>query len=69
MTKKYSVIAKVGNNKFVKYNVNNLLLFTSFLDREFPDWRWFNVYCKGTEGVGQQLASFTSKSRPMSRYL
>lgn len=68
-SKKYKVIAKVSNEKFVKYNVNNLLLFTAFLDKHFPDWRWFNVYCKGTERDGQQLGNFTSKSRPTSRCL
>jgi ABC-type uncharacterized transport system permease subunit len=58
--KKYKVIAKVGSEKFVKYNVNNLLLFTTFLDKSFPFWRWFNVY----DSTGNQIDSFTSKSRP-----
>jgi hypothetical protein len=58
--KKYKVIAKVDSEKFVKYNVNNLLLFAGFLDKSFPLWRWFNVY----DSTGNQIDNFTSKSRP-----
>jgi len=65
-SKKYRVIAKVDNEKFVKYHVNNLLLFTNFLDNDFSGWRWFNVYDKKT---GNQLANFTSKQRPTKRFI
>ena len=67
--KKYKVIAKVENDKFVKYNVNNLLLFTEFLDKNFNGWRWFNVYEYKEEGDGSQLANFTAKNRPLKRFL
>ena len=67
--KKYKVIAKVENDKFVKYNVNNLLLFTEFLDINFSGWRWFNVFEYKKEGNGMQLANFTTKSRPLKRFL
>lgn len=67
--KKYKVIVKVDNEKFVKYNVNNLLLFTEFLDLNFNGWRWFNVFEYKKEGDGQQLASFSTKNRPLSRFL
>lgn len=67
--KKYKVIAKVEKDKFVKYNVNNLLLFTEFLDVNFSGWRWFNVFEYKKEGDGSQLANFTTKSRPTSRFL
>ena len=67
--KKYKVIAKVGDDKFVKYNVNNLLLFTNFLDENFNDWRWFNVYEFSKEGNGKQLESFTNKNRPLKKFL
>lgn len=63
MAKIYRVIAKVENEKFVKYNVNNLLQFTAFLDVKFPGWRWFNVYDKKT---GVQVANFTTKNKPTS---
>jgi len=61
MIKKYKVIAKVGNNKFVKYNVTNLIAFTKFLDAKFKDWRWFNVYDKSSK---KQLNNFTKNNRP-----
>jgi len=66
MEKKYIVRAKVGDEKFVKYHVNNLVLFTKFLDEKFAGWRWFNVYIKDTE---KQIANFTSKNRPTTRYV
>lgn len=64
--KKYKVIAKVGSNKFVKYNVNNLKTFTAFLDKDFSSWRWFNVFDKKTR---KQVANFTNKARPTSKHL
>jgi hypothetical protein len=67
--KKYKVIAKVNDNKFVKYNVNNLLLFTNFLDENFNGWRWFNVYEYNREGNGRQIGSFTNKKRPLKRFI
>jgi len=65
MIKKYKVIVKVGANKFVKYNVNNLISFTKFLDKNFITWRWFNVYDKHTK---KQLTSFTKNNRPNRKY-
>jgi ferredoxin-fold anticodon binding domain-containing protein len=67
--KKYKVIAKVGNEKFVKYNVNNLVLFSKFLDKEFSDWRFFNVFEYTKDGTGSQIANFTKNSRPTQMYL
>lgn len=67
--KKYKVIAKVGNESFVKYNVNNLLMFAKFLDASFPDWRYFNVYEYTKEGNGTQIANYTTKNRPTSRFV
>jgi hypothetical protein len=69
MQKKYKVIAKVDNDKFVKYNVNNLVLFAQFLDNNFQGWRWFNVYEYTKDSTGKQIANFTSKNRPDSRYV
>jgi len=67
--KKYKVIAKINNDKFVKYNVSNLVKFTEFLDREFGGFCWFNVYRYTKNSKGEQLASFTNKNRPQGRYL
>lgn len=68
-SKKYRVIVKVENDKFLKYKVNNLLKFTDFLDNNFPNWRWFNVYQYTENSTGQQIGSFTKFSRPMKMYL
>jgi hypothetical protein len=67
--KKYKIIAKIGNDKFVKYNVNNLVLFTEFLDKKFSDWRWFNVFEYTKNDSGTQLGSFTKNKRPNKNYL
>lgn len=63
--KKYMCIAKVGNEKFVRYRENNLKLFAGFLDREFTDWRWFNVYEYSRDGDGPQIGNFTKNNRPL----
>lgn len=62
MSKQYSCIVKVDAERFVKYRtVNNLLKFTLFLDTNFPEWRYYNVYDKETK---QQINSFTKNKRP-----
>lgn len=67
--KKYKVITKIDNNRFVKYNVNNLLLFTNFLDKRFPDWRYFNVYEYSKDNTGSQIGNYTKTNRPDSRHI
>jgi len=67
--KKYKVIVKIGNDDFKKWNVNNLVKFTSFLDRQFSDWRWYNVYQYTKDGTGKQLANFTKNKRPRFAYV
>lgn len=62
--KKYKVIAKVSNDKFVKYHVNNLLSFTLFLDDKFKDWRYFNVFNVN----GEQIANYTKNNRPQTKW-
>ena len=66
MVKKYKVIAKVGSSDFKKWTASNLLTFTNFLDQNYPNWRWFNVYDKKTK---TQLANYTKKKRPTTRYV
>ena len=64
---KYICIVKVGADKFIKYSyVRNLMSFTNFLDKNFPAWRWYNVFWRPT---GQQLASFTKNNRPTATTL
>ncbi len=67
--KKYKVIVKVGKDKFLKYNVNNLLLFTLFLDENFKDWKWFNVYNYTKDSTGEQVGNFTNTRRPLTKYI
>lgn len=67
--KKYKVIVKVGKDKFVKYNVNNLLLFTVFLDENFKDWKWFNVYNYTKDSTGEQVGNFTNINRPLTKFI
>lgn len=60
MKTKYRVIAKVDNDKFVKYHIDNLKSFAGFLDRKWPDWRFFNVF----DAERTQIASYTKNQRP-----
>ena len=67
--KKYTCIVKIRNNpdssaKCLKYRLNDLLKFTSFLDRNYPEWKWFNVFSKETK---MQIMSFTKNRRPLGR--
>lgn len=60
--KKRSVIVKVGNTQFVKYEyVNNLPRFALFLNAKFPGWRYANVFDRET---GKQISSFTKNKLP-----
>lgn len=58
---KYNVIVKVSSDQWLKYVVNDLLLFTKFLDKKFSTWLYFNVYEYKTR---EHLASFQQKNRP-----
>jgi hypothetical protein len=67
--KKYTCIVKIGNNpdmsaKCLKYRLNDLLKFTSFLDLKFPEWKWFNVFSKESN---KQLMNFTKYHKPMGK--
>lgn len=71
MTKKYIVIAKVGNNpdgtaQAIRHHVNDLIRYTAFLDRAFPGWRWFNVYDSKKR---VQIANYTTKDRPIAKWV
>lgn len=61
MDYKVICIVKVGDKKFVKYRVSNLLKFTAFIDRCYVNWRWYNVYDNDS---GCQICSFTNRNRP-----
>ena len=75
--KKYRVIVKVspakvpetGKDHCCKYTVTNLLTFTAFLDRKWPEWCWFNVYEYTHSGNGEQMGCFTKNRRPTQKYM
>lgn len=74
MAKKYKVIVKISNNpdgtaRCVKYGVNDLIKFTWFLDSNWAEWKWFNVYLNQGVGKGKQLASYTKSKRPGTRFI
>ncbi len=62
--KRYNVIVKLRTQQFLKYQVNDLLKFTAYLDKEHAgQWTWYNVFDRRTR---QQVANFTNKRRPVS---
>ena len=72
--KDYIAIVKIANNldgsaKCVKYRFNNLLKFTSFLDKSYPEWKWYNVYSNKGTNKGTQLTNYTNKLRPTLKKL
>lgn len=72
--KRYKAIVKIANNPdgsayCVKYHFNDLLKFTDFLDEKWSTWRWFNLFSNKGADKGKQLANFTNKKRPTTRYV
>ena len=70
-TKKYIAIVKIKNNSdgtahCVKYRFDNILKFTEFLDRKWPEWKWYNVYSNTGSTKGSQIRSYTKNNRPIS---
>lgn len=65
----YSVIAKTSSktDDFKKWrNVTDLIKFTQFLDRVYPQWKFFNVYNKKDK---QHLDCFKQNYRPQEKTL
>ena len=74
MSKRYCAIVKIGTKPngdahCVKYRFNDLINFTFFLDKAWPDWKWYNVYSNLETNKGVQLASFTKNKRPEKKSL
>ena len=72
--KKYIAIVKIMNNPdasayCVKYRFNDLLNFTKFLDKKWPDWKWYNLYTNTKRAYGVQLGNFTKYRRPTNKYI
>lgn len=60
--RKYKCGVKISG-QLQYWHTDNLLSFTSFLDKQYSSWNWFNVYSSQT---AIQLASFTKYKRPTS---
>ena len=74
MSKRYAAIVKIknrpdGSAHCVKYRFDNLLSFTKFLDNNWTEWKWFNVYSNKDIDKGKQLANFTKFNKPKEKYV
>ncbi len=74
MSKRYAAIVKIKNNQdgsahCVKYKFDNLLNFAQFLDKNWAEWKWFNVYSNKGMNKGKQLANFTKFNRPKVKHI
>lgn len=74
MSKRYIAIVKISNKSdgsahCLKYRFNNLLSFTKFLDTNWVEWKWFNVYSNTGIDKGKQLMNFTKYNRPKSKFI
>jgi hypothetical protein len=72
--KKYISIVKLynkndGTAKCIKYRFNDLIKFTQFLDTNWSEWKWFNLYSNKLENKGTQLGNFTKNNKPTSKYI
>jgi len=64
--KEYTVIIKVGHEKFIKYRkVKRFRSLRNYLDEKFPSWRYINVYCRNTKTL---VGSFTKNNPPVRQY-
>jgi len=52
-----------GKKKWLTYHSPDLLSFQRFLDRDWDNWLFFNVFDK----LGNRLASFTKNNRAVSK--
>ena len=58
----YICWVKVNDKETKSWHTPDLLDFQKFLDRDYPDWRFYNVYIKE-----QQIASFTKNNRATAK--
>jgi len=66
MKHEYVIIVKVGEKKYLKYHISNLVSFTEFLNRCYSDWKYFNVYDRKTR---KQICSFTQRNQPNTKHV
>lgn len=58
----YKCWVKVNDTDTKTWHTPDLLDFQKFLDREYPNWRFYNVYIKEI-----QVASFTKNNRSTAK--
>jgi len=68
MKNKYNIIAKtsIEEGDFKKWRCSDLMSLTKFLDKDYPDWKFFHVYDKATR---KKLATFKQDHRPLSKFI
>lgn len=59
---KFRCWVKTADGSTVTYHSSDLISFTRFLDKQYPKWRFFNVYHNGLV-----VASFTQSHRPTKK--
>jgi len=58
----YKCWVKVNATETKTWHTPDLLDFQKFLDRDYPDWRFYNVFIKE-----QKIASFTKNNRATAK--
>jgi hypothetical protein len=56
----YKVWVKTDKESHKQWHTSDLINLQSFLDTKYPEWCYFNVYCKETNN---NLGSFTKFKR------
>jgi len=80
MSHRYRVTAKVACNpkcadkkcqecSMKTWKTSNLIKFAAFLDKSHGTWRWFNVYKYVKGQKGPQIGAFSTRSRPVSKWI
>lgn len=62
MSKNYKCWVKVNSTDTKEWHTPDLLDFQKFLDRDYPDWRFYNVRVNDV-----QVASYTKNNRATSK--
>lgn len=68
MKNRYNIIAKCSAHEsdFKKWRCSDLISLTKFLDKSYPEWKFFHVYDKTTR---ERLATFKQQQRPTAKHI
>lgn len=74
MAARYLVIVKIRRKSsqqddFIKLHSNNLLSLVRHLEKNYDAWRYMNVFRYTKNHDGSQLAAYTKKNPPRSRFV